>query len=82
LGRAPLRIRNAKKILDDGTPEEIGKLADHGYEIGGLFNVPPTVSCWRAAATVRRYAWLRCGCPGRGCRPTQYSVIAPSKGGG
>ena len=69
--------------------DTLGKLADHGYGIGGyclpcrrLFNVSLTVLMLERG---RKYSPIRMAplrCPGCGERHTQYSIIAPSKSGG
>jgi hypothetical protein len=68
--------------------DTLGKLADHGHGIGGycldcrrLFTVSMTLLLLERG---RDYSPIRMAplrCPGCGERRTQYSIIAPSKGG-
>jgi hypothetical protein len=69
--------------------DTLGKLHAHGYGVGGycldcrrLFAVSLTVLILERGRDYSpiRMALLRC--PGCGRRHTQYSIIAPSKGGG
>jgi hypothetical protein len=69
--------------------DTLGKLEAHGHGIGGyylasrrLFAVSMTVLMLERG---RDYSPIRMAplrCPGCGGRRTQYTIIAPSKGGG
>jgi hypothetical protein len=88
LAPAGVSQRMPSPLADLVVLDTLGKLAGHGYGVGGY--CLDCVGCSPSLAVLMlergrdcspiRMAPLRC--PGCGERSTQYSIIAPSKGGG
>jgi hypothetical protein len=69
--------------------DTLGKLAGYGYGVGGycldcrrLFAVSLAVLMLERGRDCSPIRMAPLRCPGCGERSTQYSIIAPSKGGG
>jgi hypothetical protein len=69
--------------------DTLGKLEAHGHGIGGyclacqrLFDVSMTVLMLERGRDYSPIHMAPVRCPGCGDRRTQYTIIAPSKGGG